>query len=506
MRVAHIGIFDHDQRTDTIYWSPKQREIYGIDAEELVTLQLFLDHVYPADRERIDEAVRAAHTPGGDGLFDVEHRITRRDGAVRWLKTRSQTFFEGEGEGRRPVRTVGAVIDITDTRRAEEERERLRTLLAQAQKLESVGLLAGGVAHEFNNMLAVILGNAEMLQSPLAGDPAASADLSEIVRAAGQARDVTRQLLAFSRKQIVSPQPLSPNLLLARIRSTLARLIGEDVDLRFLPGPEVWSVEMDHSQFEQVLVNLAVNARDAMPRGGTLTVETANVQLDEEYCRRNPGFRPGDYVLVAVSDTGVGMDPETLERVFEPFFTTKPLGKGTGLGLATVHGIVTQCGGTVHVYSEPGIGSTFKIHLPRLRAEQEVTAARDAAPAVVGSGTVLLVEDEPMVRRMTAAMLASLGLSVLAAESPGDALEQAARKDTRIDLLLTDVVMPGMSGKELRDRILALRPDLPVLFMSGYTPDVISHHGVLEAGVHLLQKPFSIGHLTRAIGEARKAR
>jgi len=506
VRVAHIGIFDHDQRADTIYWSPQQREIYGFDPDETVTLQAFLDRVHAADLERIGEAVRRAHTPGGDGLFDVDHRITRRDGAVRWLTTRSQTFFEGEGDGRRPVRTVGAVLDITDARRAEEERERLQAQLAQAQKLESVGLLAGGVAHDFNNMLAVILGNAEMLRPRLEGDPAAAADLLEIFSAAHQARDVTRQLLAFSRKQVVSPHPLAPNDVLAKARSTLARLIGEDVEIQFHPGRELWKVEMDPSQFEQVLMNLAANARDAMPRGGKLTIETANVRLDEEYCRRNAGFRPGDYVLIAVSDTGVGMDRETLEHVFEPFFTTKDFGKGTGLGLATVHGIVAQSGGMVHAYSEPGIGSTFKIYLPRLQRESAERVAPDAAPAVVEGGTVLLVEDEPMVRRMTAAMLASLGLSVVVAGSPSEALELVGRKNARIDVLLTDVVMPGMSGKELRDRILGLRPGLPVLFMSGYAPNVIVHHGVQEEGVHLVQKPFTMGDLALAICDVRRSR
>jgi PAS domain S-box-containing protein len=506
-RVALMGIFDHDQRSDAIYWSPRQREIYGVGADEVITLKAFVEFVHPEDRERIAEAVLRAHAPDGDGLFDVEHRVVRRDGAVRWLTTRSRTFFEGEGEGegaeRRPVRTVGAVLDVTDAHQAQAERARLREQLEQARKMESIGRLAGGVAHDFNNMLAVILGNAELLRPRLRGDREGIDDLGELERAAQRARDITRQLLAFSRKQVIAPQPLALNDLLASLHRTLSRLIGEDVVLQFVPGRDLWRVELDPAQLDQIIVNLAGNARDAMPRGGKLTVETANVHLNEDYCRRNPGFQSGEYVLLAVSDTGVGMDRETRERIFEPFFTTKPKGQGTGLGLATVYGIVAQNGGMVHVYSEPGLGSTFKIYLPRLRGEALAEPAPEASPMPTPGGTVLLVEDEPMVRRTTAAMLVALGYDVLAVASAVEALGLAAQPGTRLDLLLTDVVMPSMSGKELRDRLLRLRPALPVVFMSGYTTNVIVHHGVLESGLHLLQKPFSMEDLARVLAEAR---
>jgi PAS domain S-box-containing protein len=502
LRVADFGIFDHDQVADRIYWSPRQREIYGVGPDEEITLPLYMAAVYPDDRGRIGEAVRWAHDPASGGAFDVEHRITRRDGAIRWLTTRAQTFFVGEGATRRPVRTVGAVRDVTEVRLAEEERERLREQLGHAQRLESVGRLAGGVAHDFNNMLAVILGTVELIRGRLDGPAWLTADLVEIERAALHARDVTRQLLAFSRRQVISPRAVDLNELLASTRRTLARLIGEDVRLEVLPAPDLWPVRLDPFQVDQILVNLAVNARDAMPSGGRLTIETANVHLDEAYCRANAGFTPGDHVLLAVSDDGEGIPREVLPRIFEPFFTTKPVGRGTGLGLATVYGIVAQNGGTIHVYSEPGQGTSFKIYLPRMAEGEPADAAAAPRAAIPPGRTVLLVEDDEMVRRMVTGMLRALGVEVVACGGWRDALERAQRADLRLDLVLSDVVMPEMSGKALRDRILEIRPGLPVLFMSGYTPNVIVHHGVLEAGVRLLQKPFGQEELARAVAEA----
>ncbi|HVP67914.1 MAG TPA: PAS domain S-box protein [Anaeromyxobacteraceae bacterium] len=502
IRCAEIGIFDHDQVADVIYWSPRQREIYGVGPDEVITLAVYMEAVHPEDRPRIGEAVRRAHSPGGDGTFDVEHRITRRDGAVRWLTTRAQTFFEGEGQGRRPVRTVGAVRDVTESKLAEDERRRLQEQLAQAQRLESVGRLAGGVAHDFNNMLVVILGNVELLKRQVEGQASVLSDLQEIEQAAQHARELTRQLLAFSRRQVISPKALDLNELLSGRQRTLARLIGEDIQLAFLPAQDLWRVSLDPSQFEQILVNLVVNARDAMPRGGRLTIETANVRIDEAYCRLNAGFRTGDHVRLSVSDEGVGIDKETLPRIFEPFFTTKPLGKGTGLGLATVYGIVAQNGGVVHVYSEPGRGTTFKIYFPRLLAAGETGLTEEPLPPLPAGASVLVVEDDDMVRRVASSMLAGLGLRPLPCRGWKEALELASELENRIDILLTDVVMPEMSGRALRDRIWALRPGLPVLFMSGYTTNVIAHHGVLEAGLYVLQKPFSQAELAKALAGA----
>jgi two-component system cell cycle sensor histidine kinase/response regulator CckA len=500
VRVSQIGIYDHEQRTDRLYWSAQQRAFFGLSADEPVSLDVFLELVHPEDHGVIASAVKRAHDPAGDGSFDVEYRILRRDGVVRWLSNRGQTFFEGEGAARRPVRSVGAVVDLTERRRAENEQARLQAQLAHAQKLETVGRLAGGVAHEFNNMLQVILASVELLRR---GVPAGegSRSIANIERAAERARDVTRQLLAFSRKQLTSPAPVNLNTLIADTQEGLARLIGEHIELRFVPDGALWTATIDPAQVDQVLMNLVINARDAMPEGGVLTIETANVELDAAYCRQHAGPRPGQYVRLAVSDNGIGMDTETLSRVFEPFFTTKESGKGTGLGLATVYGIIDQNRGFITAYSEAGHGTTFKAYLPRT-VELRAAATPAAEPSVRSAGgTVLLVEDDDLVRRTTAATLEEIGYTVLEASGPTEALAFCDRAELAIDVVLTDVVMPGMSGKELSGRLESLRPGLKVLFMSGYTSNVIAHHGILDSAVHFIPKPFCIGDLARKLRE-----
>ena len=367
-----------------------------------MTLPGFLERVHHADRTIIQAAVQRAHDPAGDGNFDIEYRIVAADGRVRWMSNRGRSFFEGEGTARRVVRSVGAVIDVTARRAAEEEQIRLQAQLAHAQRLETVGRLAGGVAHDFNNMLHVILGFADLLGRNLPSGSLARY-VAEIGHAAGRARDITRQLLAFSRKQLISPSPSNLNALVAVTQQGLARLIGEDIALHFVPADNLWTVNIDPSQVDQVVMNLALNARDAMPSGGRLTIETSNVVLDDAYCRQHVGAKAGPYVLLAVSDDGMGIDQETLSHIFEPFFTTKELGKGTGLGLATVYGIVDQNGGFISVYSELGKGSTFRVHLPRaLDPPPAEKATPDRLPDH-GGGTVLLVEDEELVRRVTTA-------------------------------------------------------------------------------------------------------
>lgn len=501
VRVSLIGIFDHDHITDTIYWSPQQRAHYGFSPEEEVTLQAFLACVHPDDRDRIQEAVRHAHDPSGDGMFDIEHRITRRDGAVRWISTRSQTFFEDHGGAPRPVRTVGATRDITESKADEEERQTLQAQLIQAQKMESVGRLAGGVAHDFNNMLAVILGYTDLAKKRVPdGDPL-DPYLREIEAAAVRSRELTRQLLAFSRKQVIAPRIENLNNLIASLQSTLLRLIGEDIELRVIPAADLWNINIDPLQIDQIVMNLAVNARDAMPNGGKLTIETSNVHLDEDYCRRHSGFLPGSYVLLSTSDNGAGIDKDTLVHVFEPFFTTKESGMGTGLGLATVYGIVKQNHGFINVYSEVAEGTTVKIYLPRA-ASVAMPKQPAPLPIVPGSGTILLVEDDPMVRRLTAQMLEALGYSVIVSDSPAQALSLCAQAVTPIDLMMTDVVMPGMNGKELMQKAQAVRPGTKVLFMSGYTSNVIAHHGVLEEGIRFIQKPFSMEDLAQKVRDA----
>jgi len=393
--------------------------------------------------------------------------------------------------------------DISERRRAEEEKDRLESQLLQAQKLESVGRLAGGVAHDFNNMLNVIMGYAELIIYRLPeGDPL-SKNAKEIQKAAIRSRDLTRQLLAFSRKQIIAPRPVDLNYLVKDTQNTLARLIGEDIDLQFHPDEALWTISFDPSQFDQILINLAVNARDAMPDGGKLTIETANVRLDDAYCRDHPGFLPGDYVQLMVSDNGIGMDRETLSHVFEPFFTTKEVDKGTGLGLATVYGIIKQNNGFINIYSEPGQGTTFNIYFPRITSQEDaITEKIGDAQVAFGTGTVLLVEDDEMVLSVVIELLRNIGYTVLVAKTPMEALSLLEKTDTPVDLLLTDVVMPGMKGNELRDRARVVRPGIKVLFMSGYTTNIIVHHGILKKGVHFLQKPFSLESLAQKVREA----
>lgn len=420
-----------------------------------------------------------------------ESPILTQSGEERYIAWRNTDLLEDS-------RIVGSIlygVDISDRKQLEEQ-------LLQSQKMEAIGQLAGGVAHDFNNMLSVILGYSELIKSKLPAENPLLKDVLEIEKAAIHSRDITRQLLAFSRKQIISPKTIDLNSLITQTQKTLSRLIGEDIHLRFLPGKNLGEVRFDPSQMDQILVNLAVNARDAMPDGGMLTIETANIYLDEDYCRLHIECRPGRYVLMMMSDDGIGMEKQVLSHIFEPFFTTKEVGKGTGLGLATVYGIVRQNGGYIEVYSELGQGTTFKIYIPRIMEKDEVREKSEEASLVSGSGTVLLVEDDDMVRRMTSAMLKKIGYNVVAAQTPMDALSFCEKEDVCIDILLTDVVMPEMSGKELRDKIKRILPNIKVLFMSGYTADVILHHGVMDDGVYFVQKPFSLNDLARKIRDA----
>ncbi|MFP4310247.1 MAG: ATP-binding protein, partial [Desulfococcaceae bacterium] len=357
-------------------------------------------------------------------------------------------------------------------------------------------------AHDFNNMLGVILGRAEMAMDQV--DPARPlfADLEEIRKAAERSANLTRQLLTFARKQTVAPKVVDLNETVEEALKMLRRLIGEDIDLAWLPGKNLAPVKMDPSQIDQILTNLCVNARDAIAGVGKITIETGVVSFDEAYCADHAGFIPGEFIMLAVSDNGCGMDPETVNHLFEPFFTTKAPGKGTGLGLASVYGAVKQNNGFINVYSEPGQGTTFRIYLPRRRAGSPLPAHKATAkPAARGSETILLVEDEPSILRMAATMLEKLGHVVIAAETPGEAIRLAHEHGDRIDLLMTDVVMPEMNGRALARNLLSIDPDIKCLFMSGYTANVIAHHGVLDEGVHFIQKPFSLKDLEAKLGE-----
>jgi PAS domain S-box-containing protein len=383
------------------------------------------------------------------------------------------------------------------------ERRALEQQLRQAQKMEAVGRLAGGIAHDFNNLLMVISGYCEFLLERIGPDPAVRGPAQEIANASSRATALTRQLLAFSRKQMLMPKVLDLNGVVTENLKMLTRLIGEDIDLVMVPGSELGSVKADPGQIEQVIMNLAVNARDAMPRGGKLTIETANVSVDESYARLHTPAAPGEYVMLAISDTGAGMDAETQSHIFEPFFTTKGP-KGTGLGLSMVYGIVKQSGGYIWVYSEPGKGATFKVYLPRVTSSGEyVVPEQPAAFPVItrGQETILLVEDEVTVRRLAHEYLQLQGYTVLEAPDGATALRVSANHKGTIHLLLTDVIMPGMTGRELAHQLLQQKPDLKVLYMSGYTENAIGHNGTLDAGISLLQKPFSLPTLKAKVRE-----
>ncbi len=431
-----------------------------------------------------------------------EFKVKAKDGKIHPVIFAKDFFLDSAGE---VAGLVGAFLDITDRKRAEEEHAKLQAQLMQAQKMESIGRLAGGVAHDFNNMLGVILGHAELAMKRLEPHDPLHSDLQEIRQAAERSADLTRQLLAFARKQTVALRVLDLNDKVAGTLKMLRRLIGEDIDLAWRPGADLWRVSIDPAQVDQILTNLCVNSRDAIADTGKITIETGNVSLSADYCADHPGYSSGEYVMLAVSDDGCGMDAETRGHLFEPFFTTKEMGKGTGLGLATVYGIVKQNNGFINVYSEPGQGTSFKIYLPRHteKAEAMPKPRQALAPAPAAGGeTILMVEDEPSLRTLCQRMLEGLGYTVIAAATPGEAIRLAREHEGQIDLLMTDVVMPEMNGRDLAKNLLSIYPAIRRLFMSGYTANVIAHHGVLDEGVHFLQKPFTQNELAAKVREA----
>jgi signal transduction histidine kinase/CheY-like chemotaxis protein len=426
----------------------------------------------------------------GRPIRGYSYEVIRKDGAERFHELVASLMRDGNGK---PIGFRGISHDITERKRAEEGKRKLEAQLNQAQKMEAIGILAGGVAHDFNNLLTSIIGYAELALMDLGKNSRVNQSLDEILKAGHRAAGLTRQLLAFSRKELIRPEVLNFNSLIMNFEKMLRRLIREDIDIVSVCSPDLWQVEADPGQMEQVVMNLAVNARDAMPKGGKLTIETANVELNEDYFRdHGVENQAGPYVMLAVTDTGTGMDKETRARIFEPFFTTKGLGRGTGLGLSTVYGIVKQNKGHIWVYSEPEKGTTFKVYFPRVGVETEV-AKREEVPvrSLEGSETILVVEDDEMLRKMAVKMLKGYGYRLITARNGEDALEIAGSHDGPVHLLLTDVVMPGMTGLDLAEQLKSRFPEIKVLYMSGYTDNVIADHGVLEKDVNFIQKPFS---------------
>jgi two-component system cell cycle sensor histidine kinase/response regulator CckA len=486
---SQIGTWDWNLQSNVVRWGGHAYRVFDLEPAEFPTsFEGFLDLVHPEDRPGMNGSVR--HAIELALPVEVEFRTSTRSGEARWVAAQGQAYCDERGK---PVRMLGVMQDIT-------ERKRLESQFLQAQKMEGIGRLAGGVAHDFNNLLTAILGYVEIATSKLGEGNPAYDYLSSIRGAAERGASLTRQLLAFARRQITEPRVVDLNGLVVQMQDLLRRVIGEDVELSIVTSRGLGSVRLDPAQFEQVLMNLVINARDAMPHGGLLTIETKNVELDEHYARQHQGVLPGQYVMLAVSDTGMGMTEEVSRHLFEPFFTTKPPGKGTGLGLATCYGIVKQNGGHIWVYSEHGRGSTFKIFLPRSLDRARPEASPDQSTASLsGHETVLVVEDEPLVRAISVEALETLGYRVLQASNGQEALGVSRSYDGNIDVVVSDVVMPIMGGPALMQHLRLERPHMKVLFVSGYTDDAIVRQGVLEPGVEFLQKPFPLATLARRI-------
>ncbi|MFC3714060.1 PAS domain-containing protein [Sphingoaurantiacus capsulatus] len=514
---AEVGFWDVDIIHDILIWPPIVKQMFGISADAPISMTDFYNGLHPEDRGHTGEAFDAACDPARRALYDVEYRtVGKEDGLIRWVAAKGRGMFDAED---RCVRVVGTAIDVTGRKHAEAqlrqlndhleqrvtevvaEREQMAEALRQSQKMEAVGQLTGGIAHDFNNMLAVVIGSLDLLGRRLGDqDLRAKRYVDAASEGAQRAATLTQRLLAFSRQQPLNPEVLDPNKLVPGMSELLRHSIGADVRLETVLAAGLWRTHADRNQLENVILNLAVNARDAMPEGGRLTIETQNAHFDERYASSNFGVRAGHYVMIAVTDTGGGMSPEVMTKAFDPFFTTKAVGKGTGLGLSQVYGFVKQSGGHVKIYSEAGEGTTVKIYLPRFVGEETAEAVPSFPELLRGERqeVILVVDDEPAVRQFSVDALTELGYRVLEAEGAAAAL-RLLDAHPEIALLFTDIVMPDVNGRKLADEARRRRGDLKILYTTGYTRNAVVHNGVIDPGVELLSKPYSIEQLAAKI-------
>jgi signal transduction histidine kinase len=481
MQAASVGLWQTEFASGRTIWSDVQEQLHGLSVGGFGgTVEAFVDRIDPEDRQRAVDSISQGLRDRTDSR--LEYRTTWPDGSVHWIVRMGRTFYSQGGD---PIRAAGVCLDITTEKTLKEQ-------FHQAQKMEAVGRLAGGIAHDFNNLLTVIIGYSDLLLDRVADQADVAPDIGEIKKAGERASRLTNQLLAFSRKQPMAPRILNLNEVVSDIEKMLSRVIGDDITLEIAAAPSLGSAKVDPGHVEQLLLNLVVNARDAMPRGGTVKIATANRSLDADFVRRHVGAVPGSYVSLTVTDSGCGMKPEVLARVFEPFFTTKPIGKGTGLGLSTVYGIVKQNGGYITVDSALGTGTTFTIYLPHVDGPAEaLSSGPSPARALTGKETVLLVEDEAGVRELVRKTLERYGYHVLPAQDADDATVIEGRYSGHIHLLLTDIVMPGLTGPDLAQRLVRRRPSMAVLYMSGFVHRVAVDLGSISTKTSFLQKPFT---------------
>ncbi|MBN1567655.1 MAG: PAS domain S-box protein [Acidobacteria bacterium] len=491
------AILVYNPDTSVRYVNPFFEKLTGYCLEDVLGVKI----PYPWSVE--DEKYGSIEKRHSQGVKRSERKYRKKNGEQSWAEIDVTPIYKN-GE---LVYSLGTWIDISERKNAEEEKDKLQKQLQQVHKMEAIGNLAGGVAHDYNNISSVIMGYAELALTEAKSHDPLHGYITHILEASKRATDITKQLLAFARKQPIDPKVLDLNDTINSMLSMVKRLIGEDISLAWMPGEDTWPVRMDPAQIDQILVNLCVNARDAIDNVGKITIETGNAVFDEDYCATHLGFKTGDYAMLAVSDDGIGMTHEQQEKIFEPFYTTKEFGKGTGLGLSTIYGIVKQNNGFINVYSEPGKGSTFKIYLPKEKTFQSAKPAnKKAFSTFSGQGeTIMVVEDDKAIRELIERVLTNLNYNVLCGSSPKDALRLAGNYLGKIDLLVTDIVMPEMNGRELSNELHKQYADLKVLYMSGYTANVIVHRGVLDENINYIAKPFSIDNLAAKVKEVLTA-